>query len=327
VFPNHGDHGYARIVLDPVSLAAVPRVLPRLEDPLLRQLLWGTLWEMVRSARYSSLEFLELARVALPAERDDYVLDAARDATRGALARYVPEERRVDESRRFVGLALAALAEVPEGDLRTLWLRAAIGVAAEPADVLAVARVVDGAPEAPAVRIDREMRWSLAALAVAHDLPDAAARLARERAADPSDRGAREALRAETGAPSAAAKADAWERINGEGYGSFQLTHAAMLGFLHAHQADLLAPYAERFFEAVPRIARDRDQAFLRAYVAALFPHPWPQAGLVDRARRLADAEGERLPGLRRLLVEAADDMERAIVCRSFAALRARTGG
>jgi len=324
VFPNHGDHGYARVLLDPVSLAAAPRVLPRVADPLLRQLLWGTLWEMVRSARHSSLAVLELVRTRLPEERDDQVLLAALDAARLALARYVPEPRRLDESRRFVAVALDALARLPEGDLRTLWLRAAIGAAAEPADVTAVARVVDQEPGRPVVPVDREMRWRVAALAVAHDLPGARERVAAERAADPTDRGARETLRAETGAPDAAVKTVAWERINGEGYGSFHLTQAAMLGFNHAHEAALLAPYVDGFFAALPAIAAERDHPFLRAYVTALFPAYRPEPALVERARALADERGAELPSLRRLLLEAADDMERAIVCRSFASLRAR---
>jgi len=323
VFPNHGDHGYARVLLDPASLAAAPRVLPRIADPLLRQLFWGTLWEMVRGARYSALEFLELVRTRLPEERDDQIVLAGLDAARAALARYVPEERRLDEAGRFVAIALDALAAAPEGDLRTLWLRAAIGAATEPADVTRLARAVDGDPSLPAVAVDRQMRWSVAALAVAHDLPGAADRVAAEHAADPTDRGAREALRAETGAPDAAVKAAAWERIHGAGYGSFHLTQAAMSGFNHAHQAALLAPYVDGFFEALPAVATERDHPFLRAYVTALFPAYRPEAAIVARARDLADARGDEMPSLRRLLVEAADDMERAVVCRAFAAFRA----
>jgi len=324
VFPNHGDHGYASVMLDPVSLAAVPHVLAQIADPLLRQLLWGTLWEMVRSARHTSLAFLELVRTRLPGEQDDQILLAALQAARGALARYVPEERRLDESRRFVAAALDALVGLPEGDLRTLWLRAAIEAAAEPADVAALARVVDQEPGRPRVQVDREMRWGIAALAIAHDLPGAWERLAAERAADPTDRGERAALRAETGAPDAAAKAAAWERIHGAGYGSFHLTQAAMLGFNHAHQAALLAPYVDGFFAALPAVAVERDHPFQRAYVTALFPAYRPEPALVERARTMADGEGAELPSLRRLLLEAADDMERAIFCRSFASLRAR---
>ena len=139
------------------------------------------------------------------------------DAARGALASYVPAERRVDEARGFVATALETIGTLPEGDLRTLWLRAAIGAVAAPADVAAVAAVVDQEPGMPRVQVDREMRWGVAALAVAHGLPGAAERVAAERAADPTDRGEREMLRAETGAPDAAVKAAAWERIHGRG--------------------------------------------------------------------------------------------------------------
>jgi hypothetical protein len=80
----------------------------------------------------------------------------------------------------------------------------------------------------------------------------------------------------------------------------------------------------DRFFEALPTIAADRDHPFVRAFVTHLFPAYRPDPALVERARALADAEGTRSPSLRRLVLEAADDMERAVVCRSFAALRAR---
>ena len=153
---------------------------------------------------------------------------------------------------------------------------------------------------------------ALATLAVAHDLPGAADRVVSERAADPTDRGEREALRAETGAPTAAVKAAAWERIHGEGYGSFHLTQAAMVGFNQAHQAALLAPYVERFFGALPAVAGQRDHLFLRSYVTALFPAYRPEPALVERTRAIADERGAELPSLRRLLLEAADDMERA---------------
>jgi aminopeptidase N len=240
------------------------------------------------------------------------------------LARYVPEERRLDEARGFVAAALEALGAMPVGDLRTLWLRAAIGAVADPSDAATLAGVVDAETGRPGAQVDRQMRWAVAALAVAHGLPGAAERVAAERAADPTDRGAREQLRAEAAAPDPAVKAEAWGRILGEGYGSFHLTQATMLGFNHAHQAAILAPYVDQFFEVLPVVAAERDHPFLRAFVTALFPHYRPEAPLVERARVLADGEGTRLPSLRRLLLEAADDMERAVVCRSFASLRAR---
>ncbi|HEY7599992.1 MAG TPA: aminopeptidase N, partial [Candidatus Limnocylindrales bacterium] len=48
VFPNHNDHAYAKVELDRGTLAYVGDHLDRIDDALLRQLLWMSLWEMVR---------------------------------------------------------------------------------------------------------------------------------------------------------------------------------------------------------------------------------------------------------------------------------------
>jgi aminopeptidase N len=115
-------------------------------------------------------------------------------------------------------------------------------------------------------------------------------------------------------------KAAAWARIHGEGYGSLHRTRAAMAGFNHAHEAELLASYVDAFFAALPGVAASHEHAFTSAYVTRLFPAYRVETGIVARARVLAADEGDRVPSLRRLLLEAADDLERAVACRAVAA-------
>ncbi len=319
VFPNHGDHAYAKIVLDPASRAALPDLLPHLEDPLLRQLMWGTLWQMVRDGQHPSTDFLDLVRVALPREADDQIVEAALDAARGAIARYVPEARRVPAARAFVHTALEVQDRLPAGDLRRLWLRAAIGALADPGDVARLTGLLDGTLAVPEVVVDQEMRWGIVTAASAFGLPGAAERVAGERQRDRTDRGERFALTASVSAPDAAVKAEAWARIHADGYGSLHRTRAAMAGFNHAHQAVLLAPYVDAFFAAAPGIVASHEHAFSSAYVARLFPAYRVEEGVAARARALADAKRDRLPTLRRLLLEEADDLERALRCRAVA--------
>jgi aminopeptidase N len=164
------------------------------------------------------------------------------------------------------------------------------------------------------------MRWAIVRAAVAHGLPGADARLEAEHGRDRTDRGDREALSAAVGRPDAAAKAEAWDRINGRGYGSFHLDRAAMIGFRHAHQAALLDPYTDRFFESIPVVAEEREHPFVRAYIARLFPHDRPEPEVAARARAVIELHGERLPTLGRQLREAIDDLERSMACRAFAA-------
>jgi aminopeptidase N len=319
VFPNHGDHAYAKVVLDDTSRASLPDLLPRLEDPLLRQLLWGSLWQMVRDGQHPSVAFLGLVRDVLPGETDDQIVGAALDAARGAIARYVPEARRVPAARSFVATALDALDGLPPGDLRRLWLRAAIGALADADDAARLAGLLDGTLVLPEVTVDQEMRWGIVTAASAFGLAGAAGRIADEHARDRTDRGERFALTAAVAAPDVAVKAEAWARIHADGYGSLHRTRAAMTGFNHAHQAALLAPYVDAFFGAAPGVVAAHEHAFSNAYVARLFPAYRVEPEIVARARALAGAEGDRLPTLRRLLVEAADDLERAVTCRAVA--------
>ena len=263
--------------------------------------------------------FLQLVRDVLPGETDDQIVDGALDAARGAIARYVPELRRVAAARSFVATALGALDGLPPGDLRRLWLRAAIGALADPEDAARLAGLLDGTLVLPEVSLDQEMRWGIVTAASAFGLAGAAGRIAGEVARDRTDRGERLALTAAVAAPDAAVKAEAWGRIHGEGYGSLHRTRAAMAGFNHAHQAGLLAPYVDAFFVEVPGVLAGREHAFASAYVARLFPAYRVEPEIVARARALAKAEGDRIPALGRLLREAADDLERAVTCRAVA--------
>ncbi|MEP7158595.1 MAG: ERAP1-like C-terminal domain-containing protein, partial [Chloroflexota bacterium] len=155
--------------------------------------------------------------------------------------------------------------------------------------------------------------------AVAYGLPDAEELLGAEAVRDRSDRGGRALLRAEASRPTAAAKEEAWQRINADGYGSFHLTRAAMMGFFWPQQEKLLEPYIERFFSQVGGIFETRDHPFARAYLLSLYPSYRGEPAVLERSRRLmAELDGS-LPTLSRQLTEAADDLDRQIKVRAFA--------
>ena len=167
--------------------------------------------------------------------------------------------------------------------------------------------------------IDQDMRWEIAARYVGFGLDGAQARVDAEAQRDPSDRGQRAQLRIETSWPDAAVKAQAWERFQGEGYGSLHLTASAMRGFHWWVQRDLTRPYDERFFESVNGIFEQRPNEFCQTYFSALFPNR-VEPDVLDRARALLAATPEGQAVLRRSLREQIDELDRAIRCRAFAA-------
>lgn len=320
VFPNYNDLGFVKVALDDQSLAFVRRSIERVDDLLLRQLLWSSLWNMVRDQQLSSVEYLALVREKVALEERIDVVEAVLANASAALGRYVPENQRNGEAHRMFGAAWEALQAAPGGDAKITWARFLIGCASVPEDLALAGRLADVEEAVPGLTVDQEMRWNVAIRWLAHGVPGAAERLDREKARDSSDRGQRMALRAETSAPDPDVKARAWERFHGEGYGSLYLTAAAMAGFNWAHQREILAPYVEGFFTRVADLFRVRqDNEFLNDYFGALFPAYRVEQETLARSDALLATVAEDQTLLRRMLREANDDMERAIKCRAFA--------
>jgi aminopeptidase N len=319
VFPNHGDHAYAKVALDGQSLEFVRANLSRIDDALLRELLWMSLWEMVRDRQLRSTEYLAIARERVGSETDRDILDMAVERAALALARFVPESARLAEAHLWFERALELLGATSDADHQILWARSAVAVAAGPDDVARLAAATAKDEPINGFALDQEMRWLVAIKAVAFGLPNADELLAMEAERDRSDRGRRALLRAEASRPTEGAKAEAWERINGEGYGSFHLTRAAMQGFYWPHQQPLLEPYEDAFFDKVRGVFETRDHPFARSYLLSLYPAYLGEPEVLERSRGLLSQLNGSLPTLTRQLTEAADDLDRVIKVRAFA--------
>ena len=319
VFPNHEDHDYAKVMLDPVSLAFARERLEDVEDPFIRQLVWTSLWDMVRDARLRSTEYLAMVRRHAPRETDVALLDAVLEQAIPVLRRYVPESRLHAESSAFVTTAHAVIGERDRvEDDRRVWLRFAIAAATTPEDVTSLGDLVETG-DADGLPVDQEMRWSVAIKAVSLGLPGAGDRIAIERERDGSDRGQREAIRAQVAAPDGAVKDAAWERIHGEGYGSDYLTRSALAGFQWHSQRELLLPWRERFFERVREVYRTRDLGLAQSYLRWLYPGAWGEPSVVERSGELLAVLDANEVQLRRHLMEVRDDLERVIRVRAYA--------
>ncbi len=319
VFPNHLDHDYAKVSLDPASLAFAREHVREMDDPFLRQMVWSSLWDMVRDARLRSVEYLAMVRQQAPHEPDISLLDAILDHGLACLRRFVPETLRAAESHALVLASLDSLADGDTDDDRRLWLRLAIEAAASADDVATMVDVVLHPAPGTELPVDQDMRWQVAVRAASMGLPESPELVALEAERDRSDRGQRQRIRAEVARPLRAGKDEAWRRIHDEGYGSDYLTRAALSGFQWHHQRDLLVPYREPFFERIRGIYRDRDLGYARAYLASMFPAAWAEQAVLERARALIAELGPDEVQLRRHTLEICDDLERAIRVRAYA--------
>ncbi len=173
VFPNYGDHGYAKVALDVESLAFLKKNMQRIEDPLLRLQLWGSLWNMVRDQQLRSTEYLELVRSNVPREEMPELVEAVLSNATAAIGRYVPEDWKSREAHELCQVSYLALKQHNSSDLKIIWARTLIGNAIVREDLALAARLADGEETIDGVTIDQDMRWAIAAKHVAHGIPGA----------------------------------------------------------------------------------------------------------------------------------------------------------
>ncbi|MCJ7725363.1 MAG: aminopeptidase N [Acidimicrobiia bacterium] len=316
VYPNFGDHAFAKVALDPVSIAWAKANLSDIGDPLLRQQVWVSLWEMVRDQGFSSLDYLELIRTRLPEEQSLNIVQMVTATAGAAIGRYVPAPLIDGEAAAFVAAARQAV-DTAAGDLKVIWARSLVGMAAGPDEYAIAAALVDGPPEG--VTVDQEMRWSVAVAGVAAGAADAEQRLASERTRDQSDRGARAMVRAEAARPDPDLKAEVWDRIHNHGYDSLHLALAAAGGFWRRQQAEMVEPFVPRFFEGLPGLFAEWEPEAARGYFNSFFPHYRIESSTRDLIAGLRE-RADLGPILERMLIEQDDVIQRALACRAFAA-------
>ncbi len=319
VFPNEGDHAFAKIALDEKSLAFVRDRLERFDDPLTRLLLWHSLWEMVRDQQFRSIDYLALVRDKLRYESDLELMSTVIGNALTAVSRYVPEPQRLAEAATLFEFCEQQMRAADEQDFRIDWARALISSAQDADRVRALLAIVDGGTGIDGFELDQDMRWSTVVKAAAYDIDGAAQRIDAERERDPSDRGQRAIETAQTSVPDAAKKAASWERYKSDEDSSLYILRSSMQGFFWTHQLPLVGEYIERFFDDIRGVVAARDKDYATTYFRSLYPSFQPGDEVIERSQALIAQLDDDDILLRRYLREALDEVQRSKACRTFA--------
>jgi len=205
----------------------------------------------------------------------------------------------------------------PGSDHQLAWAQLLSWTAATPDQLDLIAGLLDRTADVPGLTVDAELRWAiLRRLAVTGRAGDAEIRAELRR--DPTDAGTRHATACHAAVPDAAHKAAAWHLLAETGeLGALGVVECSR-GFIQAEHADLLAPYAERYFDALPAIWATRGEHIRVVLGRLLFPYPAASPDLLGRIDAFLAAP--RDPGLARVLTETRDIVARALRSRALPA-------
>lgn len=312
---NDGDLSYVKIRLDELSLHTAVHRLNDLGDSLARALIWGAAWDMTRDAEMSAGEYLTMINTADFNNIEVGVTQQLLMQARSAIEQYATPYKRGEYRDALFARLLEQIAQAADGsDHQLAFVRSAISVARTDEHVEILESWFDGSGTPAGLTVDTDLRWAFIARLVALDALDPSA-IDSELEADNTAGGQRQAAGARAGIPTAAAKAAAWSATVENDDLANAILESTIGGFSQPDQRQLLVPYVDKYFAALPGVWADRTNAIAQGITMGLFPSLLVSQDILDKADAFLATDTDA--GSTRLVRELRDNVSRALVAQA----------
>jgi aminopeptidase N len=312
VLLNDDDLTYAKIRLDATSWRTLLEAIGEFREPLARTLCWSAAWDMTRDAEVRAGDYLDLVLAGIDQETDVGIVQSLLRLASQAVDPYGDPSQRDARRIRLAARAFELLDASEAGsDCQLAFVRAAATNATTDEQLARIADLLDGNASIEGLAVDTDLRWALLRRLVAtgrrgDDEIDA------ELDRDDTAAGRRNALSLRASRPTADAKAEAWRLVVEQDELPNADQGAIVAGFHDFAQRELLAPYVEKYFDAIEDIYRSRTAEMAQDIITGLYPYSATTQATVDRTDTYL-REAQPGPALRRMLLEARDGLARAL--------------
>jgi aminopeptidase N len=321
VYPNYGDWGFVKVQLDPRSFDSARTHLAAVDDPLLRAMLWQSLWDGVRDAKLPLNDFLATALNNAPQEKDYTLLGDVLGKV-SASKRYLdlmdpqaPYAQAV--TRQLEDMAWTATqANKGDDNFQRRWFGAYVAVASSRPALDRLAALLDGKEKIDGLDINQDLRWSIIGRLNRYGYPGAAALVEAEQARDKSDSGQAAALAAVVSRPDPAVKTEWLNTVHDlQTKLPFSKVRTAMEHLYPAEQHSLGEQTAAARLAGLPQLDKAAGPVYMRAYGPTLIPGGCT-ADSVKRLQAAADADKGLSAGTRRALLDTLQEDQRCVAIR-----------
>lgn len=309
---NDDDLTYTKVRLDGQSLATVVGGIADIAESLPRALAWGAAWDMVRDGELPAREYVTLVLGGVGAETDLTAVGAlCRQGQLAVTAYSDPASRPALRSRWESGLRDLLESATPGGDHQLAFARAHAAAAVTEEATGLLRRLLDGSGGIAGLEVDTDLRWTLVT-ALARCGVLGTAEIGTELARDDTIAGLEHAAAARTIRPDPDAKEQAWQDVVVRTDVANETQRSMALAFQVPDQAELLAPYVERYLDVAATVWEARGTYRATLILVWLFPSTLADEQTRARVRSWLDGTDAN-PAARRLVSEGLADLERAL--------------
>jgi aminopeptidase N len=322
VFANYADYGYFLVRLDSMTVRALEGgAIGRVDDPFLRTMLWGALWDQVRSAAMPPARFAKLLLAELPRERDEQIVPVLVGRLERAIRAYLTDADR-DAVRADAERVLwqgAGDASKPYG-IRKAFLDAFVAVAAS-RDAVAKLNTLLAADSAAGEPVRDPTRWEVVNRLIVLSAPGSDAALAAQSARDTTPDGRRRTFTAGAAHSSAGTKATFFNRYFADKTLNEDWASGSLGAFNAVEHQQLTLSYLRPALDSLPYIQANRRIFFLGSWLGAFMNGQTSAEALAVVQRYLK--ENPALPAdLRQKVLQNADELERTVRIRAAQQVR-----
>jgi len=305
IYPNFMDWGFVKVQLDATTLSRIGHVLPIVEDPLLRSMLWQSLWDMVRDATLSLDAYLDVVLKALPGETNEKVAAQVAETLATSLGYFWQQPPETASYLETFGPRLEQLAwqeaeqASPGSDFQTLWLDTFRRLSHTGDALQRLRQQLTGEAPLPVGPLDQDRRWLVVARLNSFGIADAVQIAKSELENDPSDTGTQMFIATQAAAPSIENKTRWLDAVrDSESNLSLKRRRSIMDWLFPEYQWQERAALAENILSSLEQVGQTHEDAFLTSYGGLI-----PRLCREDNVSRLAQTQ-EAHPDLHPILMK-----------------------
>ncbi len=311
IFLNYNDHDYVKDILDENSISYSLKNLGKINDNLTRQMILGSLWQLVRDSKLDPEKYLNLILNHSPQEENLLILETLVSRALQLIGYYVNDSKYYSYCERLYQLGWENIKKAPKEN-KDAWFSLIVSTSTGVNDQTKLYSLLEGKIKIENFEFNQEQRWDSIIRLSACGFNEIEKIIEKELKRDPSDKGRKSAFEAEVA--NIKNKDKNWKLfVAGKGH-SLDYLRTGMGAFFWRRQKEDLRKYIDLFFENIEKVFEKQERVYSKAFYRSLFPSIYIEEQILEKGGKLL---GKTIPPLlRKSVLESLDELKRTMKIR-----------